>query len=35
MAVARMRAEMPNTEFLRWQNFYAREAQIAEVEKGG
>ncbi len=33
MTVARLRTEMSNTEFLRWQMFYAREAQMAEVDK--
>jgi hypothetical protein len=32
MTVARLRREMPNAEFVRWQAIYAREAQLSEVE---
>ncbi|MEH1013047.1 hypothetical protein V6U90_08040 [Micromonospora sp. CPCC 206060] len=32
MTVARMRAEMPNDEFVRWGVYYQRKAQRAELE---
>lgn len=32
MTVARLRAEMPNAEFVGWQMFYARKAQREELE---
>lgn len=39
MTVARLRAEMPNGEFVGWQMYYARKAQREELEalkaKGG
>lgn len=34
MTVARLRAELSNAEWVRWQAIYAREAQLAEVETG-
>jgi len=33
MTVARLRAEMDNGEFIRWQVFYARKAQREELER--
>lgn len=33
MTVARLRAEMPNDEFVRWGIYYARKAQNAELAK--
>jgi hypothetical protein len=35
MTVARMTAEMPNDEFVRWGVYYAREAQRAELRRNG
>lgn len=39
MTVARLRAEMPNAEFVGWSMFYARKNQREELEmlkaKGG
>lgn len=32
MTVTRLRAEMPNAEFLGWQMYYARKAQREELE---
>ncbi len=34
MTVARMVAEMPNAEFVRWGVFYAREAQRQQLQGG-
>lgn len=33
MTVARMRTEMSNAEFMRWQKWSTRRAQLAEVER--
>lgn len=33
MTVARLRAEMSNDEFVRWEVYYARIAQRAELER--
>lgn len=34
MTVARLRAEMPNAEFVRWQMYYGRLAQRREIARG-
>lgn len=35
MTVARMRAEMPNSEYVRWNVYYARQAQKLELAAKG
>ena len=35
MTVARLEADMPNTEYVRWIVFYKRRAQREELKKGG
>ena len=35
MTVARMEAEMPNAEYVRWRVLYQRRAQKHQLAKGG